>query len=99
MFRFYLSVLILLILLFGQQTNLAQNPSPDIKPQATPASKETRRWSGSYQATFNVSVLGKLKPSSGHKFGLSDAPKFGGPFDSRFEYYVDGRITPTRRIN
>ena len=88
--RKFSTVFALFILLFGWQANLAQVPSPDIKPQATPAPKEANRWSGSYQATFNLSVLGKPKPSLGHKFGLSYAPTFGGSFDSRFEYYVDG---------
>ncbi len=58
--------------------------------QAQPTPDNTKRWSASYQVTFNVSVLGKPKPSLGHKLGVSYAPKFGGSFDSRFEYYIDG---------
>ncbi len=86
MFRFYLLLLLLSV------TASAQVPSPDIKPQITPAHtpEKANRWSGSYQATFNLSVLGKPKPSLGHKLSLSYAPKFGGSFDSRFEYYVEG---------
>ena len=71
-----------LLLLFGSQA-IAQEPSPSPTP-------EVKRWSGSYTATFNISVLGKPKPSLGHKLSLSYAPKFGGSFDSRFEYYIDG---------
>ena len=72
-----------LLLLVVSQANsaTAQQPSP------TP---EVKRWSGSYQATFNISILGKPKPSLGHKLTASYAPKFGGSFDSRFEYYIDG---------
>jgi hypothetical protein len=96
MFRFYSSILFfaLFVLFVGQTAVLAQDqtPKPDIKPQASPAPspEKKNRWSGSYQATFNVSVLGKPKPSLGHKFSLSYAPTFGGSFDSRFEYYVEG---------
>ena len=70
------------------QIVFAQQGKPSPPPTATPA--PVKRWSGSYQSTFNVSVLGKPKPSLGHKLGLSYAPKFGGSFDSRFEYYIDG---------
>jgi hypothetical protein len=60
--------------------------SPSPTPEPTPIS----RWSGSYQGTFNTSLLGSPKPSMGHRLNLSYAPKFGGSFDSRFEYYNDG---------
>ncbi len=62
-----------------------------IQPEAAPVASEPQRtFSGSYQSTFNVSVLGKPRPSLGHRLNLSYAPKFGGSFDSRLEYYVDG---------
>ena len=96
MSKFYLFV----FALFLPVTISAQNPPPDIKPQATPVPSSL--WSGSYQATFNVSALGEPKPSLGHKFGLSYAPRFGGSFDSRFEYYVDGSYnadSPGQLIN
>lgn len=61
------------------------------QPEAAPVPSEPQRtFTGSYQSTFNVSVLGKPRPSLGHRLNLSYAPKFGGSFDSRFEYYVDG---------
>ncbi len=86
-----LSLFSLIILQLGCQTNQAQVPPPDIKSQALPTpTPEVKRWSGSYQATLNISVLGKPKPSVGHKFTSSYAPTFGGSFDSRFEYYIDG---------
>jgi hypothetical protein len=63
---------------------------PEASPSPSPSPTPTKRWSGSYQATFNVSLLGMPKPSMGHRLALSYAPKFGGSFDSRFEYYNDG---------
>ncbi len=60
-------------------------------PEAAPAPLEPgRTFTGSYQATFNVSALGKPRPSLGHRLNLSYAPRFGGSFDTRLEYYVDG---------
>ena len=79
------------MIVFGQ---IQSNPTPTSTPE--------KRWSGSYQATLNVSVLGKPKPSLGHRFGVSYAPSFGGSFDSRFEYYVDGSYNadpPNQLIN
>ena len=72
---------IIVLALLCTTATYSQTPTP------TP---EVKRWSGSYTATFNISVLGKPKPSLGHKFTASYAPKFGGSFDSRFEYYIDG---------
>lgn len=60
------------------------------QPEAGPAPTASRPLTGSYQATFNVSALGRPAPSLGHRLNLSYAPKFGGSFDSRIEYYVDG---------
>ena len=58
---------------------------------AAPATVEAQTsLTGSYQATVNISVLGKPKPSLGHRLNLSYAPRFGGSFDTRLEYYIDG---------
>lgn len=70
---------ILSTIIYGQAT-----------PTPTPTPEAVKRWSGSYQATLNASVLGKPKPSLGHRLGISYSPKFGGSFDSRIEYYVEG---------
>ena len=67
----------------GSQTTI----QPDVAPIA---SQTPRDFNGSYQSTFNVSVLGKPRPSLGHRLNLSYAPHFGGSFEARFEYFVDG---------
>ena len=54
------------------------------------ARAENSPFTGSYQATLSASTLGAAKPSLGHRLGLSYAPSFGGSFDSRTEYYVEG---------
>ena len=62
------------------------------QPEAAPAPSAPAQnsFTGSYQATFNASVLGNPKPSLGHRLNLSYAPPFGGSFDTRLEYYIDG---------
>lgn len=82
--------------------HVAQVQTPPSAPAPSPTPDSLKRWSGSYQATFNASVLGKPKPSLGHRLNLSYAPTFGGSFDSRFEYYVDGSYNsdpPGKLIN
>ena len=54
------------------------------------AAVPTPALTGSYQATLGASTLGDAKPSLGHKLALSYVPTFGGSFDSRTEYYIDG---------
>lgn len=62
-----------------------------VQPAIAPVPSEPPRpFTGSYQATGNFSLLGKPRPSLGHRLNLSYAPKFGGSFDSRLEYYVEG---------
>ena len=58
-------------------------------------------FTGSYQATLNASLLGEPKPSLGHRLNLSYAPRFGGSFDTRLEYYIDGSYNsdPPGRLN
>lgn len=81
----------------------SSKPSTTAKPPGTTGSDNTTQpdaaptsstlaggLTGSYQATFNVSTLGAARPSLGHRLNLSYVPSFGGSFDSRFEYYVDG---------
>ena len=69
----------------------AADAAATVQPDVAPITSETpRTFSGFYQTTFNVSVLGKPRPSLGHRLNLSYVPKFGGSFDARFEYFVDG---------
>ena len=61
------------------------------KPEAPVATEPANApFSGSYQATFNLSVLGDPDPSLGHRLNLSYEAPFGGSFDGRAEYYIDG---------
>ena len=83
-----LRILFCVLLFFATHVARAQTPPSSPTPSPTPDS--IKRWSGAYQGTLNASVLGKPKPSLGHKLNLSYAPTFGGSFDSRIEYYVDG---------
>ncbi len=78
------------VFIFGLFASIALAQTPPSAPAPSPTPDSLKRLSGSYQATLNASVLGKPKPSLGHKLNLSYAPTFGGSFDSRFEYYVDG---------
>ncbi len=69
----------------------ATDASATVQPDVAPiASEIPPTYSGFYQTTFNVSLLGKPRPSLGHRLNLSYVPKFGGSFDARFEYFVDG---------
>lgn len=58
--------------------------------QQVPVAQTGTLITGSYQATGNVSALGRPAPSQGQRFNLSHAPRFGGSFDARIEYYTDG---------
>ena len=61
------------------------------QPEAAPAvsTPEPGTLSGSYQATGNISLLGKPSPSLGHRLNLSYALQLGS-LDARLENYVDG---------
>jgi len=68
------------------QPGAGDTTQPDAAP---PTSPTPGGLTGSYQATGNISLLGKPRPSLGHRLNLSYAlPK--GSLDSRIEYYVDG---------
>ena len=66
-------------------------PGVESNPSITPATAPPSRgfFSGSYQATGNISLLGKPRPSLGHRLNLSHA-LIKGSVDTRLEYYVDG---------
>ena len=65
-------------------------PIATVQPEAAVSSEPTKSpFSGSYQSTFNLSVLGDPDPSLGHRLNLS-CQALGGSFDGRAEYYIDG---------
>ncbi len=73
----------------SSQPSTTTNTPSTIQAQAIPI-KSQSTLTGTYQSTFSVSLLGKPRPSLGHRLTLSYAPKFGGSFDARIEYYVEG---------
>ena len=61
------------------------------QPEAAPATPVAKpgTFSGSYQGTGNFSLIGRVRPSLGHRLNLSYLlPR--GSLDGRIEYYVDG---------
>jgi len=79
--------------------------TPEIKPQVppstAPAAAEKSKLSGAYQATGNISTIGRAIPSLNNKLTLSYAPNFGGAFDFRAEssYNADPPGQLIRNIN
>lgn len=71
----------------GATTAPGAQSNTSITPATAPPSRAF--FSGSYQATGNVSLLGKPRPSLGHRLNLSHALQTGS-IDTRLEYYVDG---------
>ncbi len=73
-----------------QGKSAAPVPQKTNPPLQVPLPQSGTAISGSYQQTINVSALGSPKPSTGERLNLSYAPRFGGSFDGRIEYYTDG---------
>ncbi len=71
----------------GATTAPGADSNTAIKPATSAPSPAF--FSGSYQATLNFSLLGRPRPSLGHRLNLSHALKKGS-IDTRLEYYVDG---------
>lgn len=60
------------------------------KTSSDPAAPTPLPLTGDYQFTLNGSIIGRVLPSMGHRLQLAAAPRFGGSFNLRIEYYTEG---------